>query len=100
MIPTGWYRRLGTAMDKLAQPAEDSRIGSREDTVPEVEDMPRPPGGAGEDVERRRLDPFPRAEQERGGEVALHRPVGACECPAVVEPQPPVEADHVATRSG
>ena len=43
-----------------------------------------------------RLDALPRAEQRGGVEIPLHAAVAATSCPALVERDPPVEADHVA----
>ena len=60
--------------------------------------MARAAGRAGEHVERRRLDPLPRPEQDGAVEVALHAAVVADLLPAPVERDPPVEPDHVAAR--
>ena len=60
--------------------------------------MPRPPGGTAQDVARRSFDVLPGAEQHSGVEVALNAAVAATSVPALVERDPPVEPDHVATR--
>ena len=59
------YLYSGARVDELDEPAEHVRVGLRQDAVAEVEDVARPAAGPGEHVERRRLDPLPRAEQER-----------------------------------
>ena len=66
----------------------------------EIEDVAGAAGGAGEHVARAGLDALPRAEQRRRIEVALHAAVVADDGPAVVERDPPVEADHVAAGGG
>ena len=88
----------GLLVHERAQPAEHVGIGVGHDAVAEVEDVARPAGRAREHVERRRLDPLPRPEEDGAVEVALHAAVVADLLPAPVERDPPVEPDHVAAR--
>ena len=90
----------GALVNEPDQPAEIVGVGLREHAVAEVEDVPGPPAGAREHVERRRLDALPGPEQHRGIEVPLHRRSGARGEPALVERDAPVEADRVAAGGG
>src|SRR6478609_40200 len=63
-------RRSGRA-NQLGEPGESVWIGRRQYTVAEVEDVARAAGGAAEDIAGARLDTLPRAEQQRGVEIAL-----------------------------
>ena len=64
----------------------------------EIEDVARPPGRPPQDVARLALDDLPGGEQRRRLEIALDGPIGD-DGPALVEREPPVEADHVAARA-
>ena len=64
-------------MHERAQPAEHVGVGVGHDAVAEVEDVARAAGRAREHVERRRLDPLPRPEEDGAVEVALHAAVVA-----------------------
>src|SRR5581483_11769922 len=77
---------------------QDGRVGLGEDAVADVEDVAGPAAGALEDVEGGRLRPLPRAEEDGGVEVPLHRAARADGEPAPVERDTPVEADRVASR--
>src|ERR687887_2481912 len=91
--PDGIRRSL---VDELDQPAQVRRIGVRQDPVTEVEDMAAAAARATKHVERRSLGPLPRPEEQCGVEVALHPAVEADRRPSSVEPDAPVEPDHVA----
>ena len=67
---------------------------------PRLKMWPGRPPAALEDRDRRRLDPLERPEQERGIEVPLHAAIAADPLPPLVEPDAPVEADHVASGRG
>ena len=74
----------------------DRRAG--QDAVTEIEDVPGPAAGALEHVVGCGERAIERAEQQRGIEVALNRPIEADALPRFVERGAPVGADHVTAR--
>src|SRR5215208_7490351 len=94
-LGTGGHLLRRSLVHELDEPAQDGWIGVRKDAVTEVEDVARAPARPLENVKRPRLGAFPRPEQQRGIEVTLHSPAFADVGPALVERDPPVEADHV-----
>ena len=87
-------------MDDVHEAGEVVGIGSREDAVPEVEDVARPAGGLAEDRPSVRGDRVERADEEAGVQVALDAAVMPDDVPARIEVDPPVEADDVAAGRG
>src|SRR5262245_14198647 len=74
-------------------------VGLGEHPVDEVEDVAGAAAGAVEHVSRAGLRSLPRAEEHGAVEVPLDPAVVADSLPGEVEREPPVDADHVATRS-
>src|ERR1700693_4225613 len=68
----------------------------REDAVPEVEDVPGAPRGAGKDVPHLALEVRPRRDESTGVEVALDGAVRTDALACDVERDAPIDADHVA----
>ena len=87
-------------MHELNEAAQVARIRLGEHAVAEVEDVARAPANRLEDPQGGRLDPLPRAEQQRRLEVPLHAAFGADELPGAIDRDPPIDADHVAAGLG
>ena len=90
---------FAVVVDEIHEAAQDVGIGLGKDAMAEVEDVARAAAGEIEDPARRLLDVRPRSEEEGRIEVALDGSV-ADERPAVIESDPPVEADDVAPGLG
>ncbi len=67
---------------------------------PRLKMWPGRPPAASRIADRRRLDAREGPEQQRGIEVPLHAAIAADPLPPLVEPDAPVEADHVAPGLG
>ena len=70
-----------------------------QDTVAEIENVPWPTGGAPENFADATFDFFGRREQRDRIEITLHRDIMSDGAPAFIQIYPPVEPDHIATRS-
>src|SRR5437899_6740415 len=99
------YAINSTAMRSAAMhPLHDRLQGLhrrlRENAVPQVEDVPGPPGGSGEHVPYLPLQLRPRRQERDWIEVALNGAGGRGPdpLPRDVERNAPVDADHVAAR--
>ena len=77
------------------EPREDVRVRLGQDSVAEVEDVAGTACRAAEHVECFALDDFPRREEDGRIEVPLDGALGRVR-PALVEGDPPVEAESVA----
>jgi len=68
-----------------------ARVGTGQDSVAEVEDVPGPAAGACQHIERSLLDALPRPQQDGGIEIALDAALVPDRLPAGVERDAPVE---------
>src|SRR5213593_1276348 len=101
------YAISSTAMRSAAMHPLDNRLQGLhrrlgEHTVPEVENVPRSPGGAGEHVPRLTLELRSRRQERRRIEVTLDGfgGRGSDALPRDIERHAPVDPDHVAAGAG
>ena len=92
-----WARNSGRLVDEINKPGEEVRWRVGEYPVAQVEDVPGAAIRSSENTGGRLLYRRERRQQNRGLKIPLQPPIEADSPPRLVESDPPIDADDVAS---